>query len=143
MDEGETPKQCLPRSGKDTTHHKKSYADVVTTDHTLRMSQTQVPKRTKPPAGICRRWHRLNSLIEVVPEGISKCDEQEWEESEMVVDSGATETVVAENMLTSIDTKEDRAYKRGVQYEVASGCLIPNLGERRFVGICEKARHAP
>ena len=76
-------------------------------------------------------------MIEVVPEGINKCDEQEWEEIEMAVDSGATETVVGENMLTSIDTKEGSAYKRGVQYEVASGDLIPNLGEKRFVGICE------
>ena len=50
---------------------------------------------------------------------------------------GATETVVGESMLTSIDTKEGSAYKRGVQYEVASGDLIPNLGEKRFVGICE------
>ena len=76
-------------------------------------------------------------MIDVVPEGINKCDEQEWEEIEMAVDSGATETVVGENMLTSIDTKEGSAYKRGVQYEVASWDLIPNLGEKRFVGICE------
>ena len=40
-------------------------------------------------------------------------------------------------MLTSIDTKEGSAYKRGVQYEVASGDLILNVGEKRFAGICE------
>ena len=40
-------------------------------------------------------------------------------------------------MLTCIDTKEGSAFKRGVQYEVASGDLIPNLGEKRFVGVCE------
>ena len=67
----------------------------------------------------------MGSLIEVVPAGIIKCDEQEWEEIEMVVDSGATEIVVGESMLKNIDTKEGSAYRRGVQYEVASGDLAP------------------
>ena len=53
----------------------------------------------------------------------------------MAIDSGATETVVGENMLTSIDTVEGEASRRGVQYEVASGTLIPNLGEKRFVAV--------
>ena len=61
--------------------------------------------------------------------------EQEWEEIEMAVDSGATETVVGEDMLQTIETKEGAAFKKGVQYEVASGDLIPNLGEKQFVGI--------
>ena len=79
----------------------------------------------------------MNSLIEVVPEVINNCDEQGREEIEMVVDSGATETVLGENLLKNIDTKEGSAYRRGVQYEVAGGGLIPNLGEKHFVGVRE------
>ena len=76
-------------------------------------------------------------MIEVVPECVSAVEEQEWEEIELAVDSGATETVIGEDMLKNIDLKQGEAYKRGVQYEVASGELIPNLGEKKFMGICE------
>ena len=136
MEKGESPNQHLPQSGNDTTKHKKSYVDVVNKDP----NSTAKHGENKPvdlPTNICRRWQKLSSLVEVVPEGINKCDEQEWEEIEMAVNSGATETVVGENMLKNIDTKEGSAYKRGVQYEVASGDLIPNLGEKHFVGVCE------
>ena len=76
-------------------------------------------------------------MIEVVPECVSAVEEQEWEKIELAVDSGATETVIGEDMLKNIDLKQGEAYKRGVQYEVASGELIPNLGEKKFMGICE------
>ena len=35
-------------------------------------------------------------------------------------------------MLTSIDIVEGDAYRRGVEYEVASGEVIPNLGEKHL-----------
>ena len=37
-------------------------------------------------------------------------------------------------MLSSVETKEGQASKRGVEYEVANGIKIPNLGEQKFVG---------
>ena len=78
----------------------------------------------------------LTSLQTMMPEGINTVEAGgEWEEVEMAVDSGATETVVNEEMLTSVDTVAGEACKRGVQYEVASGTLIPNLGEKRFVAV--------
>ena len=40
-------------------------------------------------------------------------------------------------MLTNIAATEGSAFKRGVQYEVASGELIDNLGEKNFVGFSE------
>ena len=79
----------------------------------------------------------LSMLHEVVPEGVNMVGEGEWEEINMAIDSGATETVVGEDMLTSIDTVEGEAYRKGVQYEVASGTLIPNLGEKRFIAVGE------
>ena len=70
---------------------------------------------------------------EVTRESISSVEEDLWQEIEMVVDSGATETVVGTDMLTHIATTEGDACRRGVQYEVASGELIDNLGEKKFV----------
>ena len=64
--------------------------------------------------------------------------EDEWVEIEVAVDSGATETVMAEGTLSGIiDISESSACKRGVMYEVADGTQIPNLGERKFLGITE------
>ena len=65
-------------------------------------------------------------------------EHQEWEEIEMAVDSGATETVVGEDMIKEVETKPGEGTRRGVQYEVASGELIPNLGERNFVAYGEQ-----
>ena len=81
---------------------------------------------------------KLGSFIEIVPEKIHSVEaDEEWQELELAVDSGATETVVGTNMLTNIATTEGSAFKRGVQYEVASGELIDNLGEKTFVGYSE------
>ena len=60
-------------------------------------------------------------------------------EIEIAVDSGATETVMAEETLSGIvDITEGPALKRGVSYEVADGTEIPNLGERKFLGFTEE-----
>ena len=57
----------------------------------------------------------------------------------MAIDSGATETVMAEATLNGIvDITEGPALRRGVTYEVANGVEIPNLGERKFVGFTEE-----
>ena len=62
----------------------------------------------------------------------------EWQEIEMAVDSGATETVMGEEMLPEIEIKPGLASKRGVKYEVANGTRIPNLGERKFIAHSEE-----
>ena len=56
----------------------------------------------------------------------------------MAVDSGASETVVSEDMISSAELKEGPASRRGVQYEVANGIRIPNLGEKKFIGTSEE-----
>jgi hypothetical protein len=61
-----------------------------------------------------------------------------WEEIEFAVDSGATETVLGEGDLASIDLKEGAASRRGTEYEVANGVRIPNLGEKRFGAYTEE-----
>ena len=48
----------------------------------------------------------------------------------MYVDSGATETVIAQRMLSMMEIKESPQSRRGVEYEVANGIKIPNLGQK-------------
>jgi len=81
----------------------------------------------------------LGSLGIRMPEGLKSVEEvvPEWEEIEMAVDSGASESVVSEDMLTGVETVEGYAQKKGVQYEVADGTLIPNLGEKKFVAVSD------
>ena len=66
----------------------------------------------------------------VCPDEINAVNEGEWEEIELAVDSGASETVVNDDMLKSVQTQESAASRRGVEYEVANGIRIPNLGKR-------------
>ena len=65
----------------------------------------------------------------VCPDGINAVGDDEWEEIELAVDSGASETVINEEMLRSVQVQEGAASRRGVEYEVANGIRIPNLGE--------------
>ena len=59
-------------------------------------------------------------------------------EIDVAVDSGATETVMSEDTLNGvIDITDSAACKRGIVYEVADGTQIPNLGERKFLGVME------
>ena len=87
-----------------------------------------------------RRWGNLRTLREVVPPGVNSVEDQEWEELEMAVDSGASETVLGEDMLRSVETTEGSACRRGVQYEVANGDLVPNLGEKKFCCVGEDGK---
>ena len=62
-------------------------------------------------------------------------DNDGWEQIEFALDSGATETVVSEDMLNSVETREGPASRRGVEYEIANGELVPNLGEKKFPAV--------
>ncbi len=83
----------------------------------------------------------MQSLRAIYPEGVNSVTQSgDWEEIELAVDSGAAETVVGEDMLRSVQTTEGEAFKRGVEYEVASGTTIPNLGEKFFVAVAEEGQ---
>ena len=89
---------------------------------------------TDPP----RKIERVASLRTIEMCGINAVAEDEWVEIEVAVDSGATETVMPEETLNGIiDITESAARKRGVVYEVADGTQIPNLGERKFLGVMD------
>ena len=48
-------------------------------------------------------------------------------------------------MLMRVATTEGPACRRGVEYEVANGEIIPNLGEKKFQGVSDEgvARASP
>ena len=77
----------------------------------------------------------LAPLLTIGPEELGAVTDDEWEEVELAVDSGASETVVHEGMILSAEVREGPASRRGVEYQVANGVRIPNLGEKRFVGV--------
>ena len=56
----------------------------------------------------------------------------QWEEMEIAVDSGASETVIGEDTLKGVTVTEGEQSRRGVKYEVANGERIPNLGEKKM-----------
>ena len=55
----------------------------------------------------------------------------EWTELEICIDSGACETVMQATLCTGIGVVESIQSREGVEYEVANGHTLPNLGERR------------
>ena len=71
---------------------------------------------------------RVSSLGIRMPDGLKSMEEApEWEVLEMAVDSGASGSVVSDEMITSVETVEGDAMRKGVRYDVANGTLIPNL----------------
>ena len=56
---------------------------------------------------------------------------EEWISVEVTVDSGACVTVMPAGLCTGIPIIDNFFSKSGVEYEVANGESIPNLGERR------------
>jgi hypothetical protein len=81
---------------------------------------------------VCCAWRsdKLDSLGTIYPEGVNSMSAGGWDEITMYVDSGATETVMPDGMLMSINTREGVKSRQGIMYEVANGVRIANLGEK-------------
>ena len=58
-------------------------------------------------------------------------DKSEWTKIEVCVDSGACESVMPADMSNHIPIMPSEQSIGGVEYEVANGESVPNLGERR------------
>ena len=80
----------------------------------------------------CRPAGRLNILETMMPASLNAVRSDGWEEVEMAVDSGASETVIGEDMVATATLNESEGSRRGVEYKVANGESLPNLGEKRF-----------
>ena len=57
--------------------------------------------------------------------------EDEWYEVELTADTGACDTVIQKLMCPGIPITSSVQSLRGMEYEVATGESIPNLGEKR------------
>ena len=110
----------------------KSLGGSKKTRTLLEMMSKEVEKQER------REDNKLNLFVAVEPEGVNSIqDEVKWELLTLYVDSGATETVIAETMLSMMEIKDSPQSKRGVEYEVANGKKIPNLGQKQFVAHSE------
>ena len=67
-------------------------------------------------------------------------NEQPWEEIEITVDSGACDTVMPREMCSGISVLQTPDSLRGMEYEVANGASLPNLGERRCLMMSEDSQ---
>ena len=83
-----------------------------------------VPLRKIMPLG--------GSLMPLTYAGTDVCGiaQTEWTCIDVIVDSGACETVMPRSMCSHISILPSAQSRAGVEYEVASGLCIPNLGER-------------
>ena len=73
-----------------------------------------------------------SSLMPLTYAGTDLCgvSQEEWTCIDVIVDSGACETVMPRSMCSHIAIRPSAQSAAGVEYEVASGLCIPNLGER-------------
>lgn len=87
--------------------------------------------------GPAEKQNKISVLVSKEPTGtVCTIGDEQFVEIDVTVDSGASETVMPESGLDgNVDITESAACKRGVTYEVANGTSIPNLGERKFLGI--------
>ena len=66
---------------------------------------------------------------------VDEVKKSEWKKLRFCMDSGSGETVVAEDDLPEVETKESWGSKHGQKYEVANGHEIRNKGEKRFIAL--------
>ena len=78
---------------------------------------------------------QLRMLFEVPTARINSIQTDGWEEVDLVVDSGASETVIAPDMLQTVELRTGNTSKRGLGYEVADGTRIKNQGEKSLSGL--------
>ena len=80
-----------------------------------------------------KRGRRLSGLKPILREGLNDIKKSGWKKLKFCVDSGAGETVMAEDDLPEVDTTASWGSKHGQKYEVANGEEIANMGEKKFI----------
>ncbi len=65
-------------------------------------------------------------------------DTSKWEEMYAVVDSGATVPVLHPKTGKAYQVEESEASRAGVEYEIADGSGMPNLGQKRMAVVTEE-----
>ena len=108
----------------------------------------RIHRESKPPDQRPQPWGRSTgvsrstlSVFDYTAESKAKLDKggslsaitdhDGWIEVELTADSGACDTVIPRLTAEAIPIMPSLASLRGMEYEVANGASIPNLGERR------------
>ena len=87
---------------------------------------------TRPSARIFNEVCRQGSLRPLAPAKTLDTKNGKFEVLSAIVDSGATIPVMSPETGEAYDLQESEASKLGVEYEVASGDTLPNLGEKKM-----------
>jgi hypothetical protein len=122
------------------TMAKKEKSDYWLTDAGQTELLRRIDKRSKPPSagGLCVFDYTQESKAMLSAAGPVSQGE-EWFELEMTADTGACDTVMPKKMAEHILIQPSLQSLRSMEYEVADGRGIPNLGERRCVMWTENA----
>ena len=104
-------------------------ADFWLTDEGQKLLEQKDMQRRRPPTGGLSVFdYTPESKASLCPVGEGK---EEWFEVELTADTGACDTVVPTTMCPSIPITPSAQSIRGMEYEVATGQSIPNLGEKK------------
>ena len=75
-------------------------------------------------------------LVEMRDEMTMAVQEAEvWEEAQMIVDRGASGTVVGANMVRAVEAKN---IQPDLTYKMADGSRVPHMGEKAFTALTDQ-----
>ena len=99
-----------------------------------------VKARVLDPLDFGRKVESSRQSLSPLGERVSERDSGDgWVEIEITIDSGACDTVLPTNWCSHISILQSYDSRRGVEYEVANGETIPNLGERHCLLMSENS----
>ena len=102
-------------------------------------STAKPPSSTGTGNGLCMFDYTQESKAMLSSAGASVEGEDDWIEVELTADTGACDTVIPRKMCPNIPIRPSLQSLRGMEYEVADGRPLPNLGERRCMMWTEEA----
>jgi hypothetical protein len=114
-------------------HRNKYWMTDEGQQELLRMYETaRPPTSSKYRAGLCPLDYTSASkaMLNAATATGGGVDD-EWVEVELTADTGACDTVIPKDLCPNIPIMASLQSLRGMEYEVANGESIPNLGERR------------
>ena len=95
-----------------------------------------------PPSGLNVMDYTEQSKAMLSSTGVHNAEEEEWIEVELCAHTGACDTVMPKSMCPRIPIRPSLQSLSMMEYEVADGRAIPNLGERRCMMWTEGAGEA-
>ena len=133
--------QNIQNLAKIEAQQKRS--DYWTSDEGQSELLRMIDERSKPPGkGSLSALDYTQESKAMLSAASPANQEEEWYELEMTADTGACDTVMPKEMASHIPIQPSLQSLRSMQYEVADGTQIPNLGERRCVMWTEDATSA-